>query len=102
MGFPQEALAQRPDLTVIVNPLEIQGTSTDFYSELSLLNFALFCFAFISHVEMACGIIHVVLKKVDVVIRRTSKSKNRLPVYVFSIEVISPSPHSRPKRPTLC
>ncbi|XP_068758297.1 uncharacterized protein [Montipora capricornis] len=31
-----------------------------------------------SHVEMACGIIHVVLKKVDVVIRRTSKTmKNK-------------------------
>ena len=35
----------------------------------------LFCLLF-SHVEMACGIIHVVLKKVAVIIRRTSKGEN--------------------------
>ena len=33
-----------------------------------------FCFS-VSHVEMASGIIHVVLKKVAVIIRRTSKGE---------------------------
>lgn len=40
-----------------------------------------FCFPF-SHVEMACSIIQIVMKKVAVVIRRTSKGK-RLPKFLF-------------------
>jgi len=36
--------------------------------------FVFFCFP-VSHVEMASGIIHIVLKKVAVIIRRTSKGE---------------------------
>lgn len=36
---------------------------------------------FFSHVEMACGVILVVLKKVSVVVRRLSKGESKLPIF---------------------
>ena len=47
--------------------------------------FIAFCFP-CSHVEMACGVIQVVLKKVAIVIRRTSKG-NKLEILAISFLV---------------
>lgn len=50
------------------------STRIYYYQRWLVPYFSLFSF---SHVDMACGIIHVVLKKVAVVVRRTSKGTNK-------------------------
>ena len=68
-------------------PFITQGKTYSFWRHViaELKPFIVFYFPS-SHVEMACGVIQVVLKKVAIVIRRTSKG-NKLEILVISFLV---------------